>query len=262
MPFAEEQQCQANSASLYGASPRASWPTRAKSVRLACPTPCWLPCLWLSSERPQRYKVSCWLCTTPHWGRRWRNVFHPLWWCIGGTPWKQSLLWPPESHWGGTACAKHLLSHPMWGWLPNPKLIICNSGVEARGCQLPDDWFSPLGALWSSCGGLHLPSHVRSELTTDQAECASLPPLAVLPDYSMTLGYESPLFSQTQTLRGVGGCSSAPTLRTYCSEVSLACSDSFSTHDLSDFHWSTHVEHLCTTASLIMDCQHCLRGES
>lgn len=94
----------------------------------------------------------------------------------------------------------------------------------------------------------------------DQAECGSLPPLAVLPDYSMTLAYESLLFSQTQTLRRAGDCSSAPALRIYCSEAGLACSDSFSACDLSDFCWSFCVKHLCTTASPSMDWQHCLGG--
>lgn len=95
----------------------------------------------------------------------------------------------------------------------------------------------------------------------DQAECGSLPPLAVLPDYSMTLSYESLLFSQTQTLRRAGGCSSAPVLRIYCGEANLACSDSFSACDLSDFCWSSHVEHLCATASPSKDWQRCLGGE-
>lgn len=53
--------------------------------------------------------------------------------------------------------------------------------------QLPDDQFSPLRAPWpSSFGGLCLPPHVRSELTTARAECGFLPPLAALPDYSVT----------------------------------------------------------------------------
>lgn len=129
-----------------------------------------------------------WLITTPHCGRRrWGNVFCPLWWRTRGTPWKQSLLWPPTSHWGGTTCAKNLWSHPMWGWLPTPRLIICSSGVGAHGCQLPDNQFSPRRALRSSWGGLCLPPHARSELTTGQAKCSFLPSLAVLPDYSMTL---------------------------------------------------------------------------
>lgn len=81
----------------------------------------------------------------------------------------------------------------------------------------------------------------------------SLPPLAVLPDYSMTLSYESPLFSQTQTLHRAGSCSSAPMLRIYCGKVSLACGDSFSACDLSDFCWPSYVEHLCATASSSMD---------
>lgn len=108
---------------------------------------------------------------------------------------------------------------------------------------------------------LHLPPHVRSELTTDQAECSSLPPLAVLPDYSMTLGYESLLFSQTQTLCRAGSCSSEPALRIYCSEASLACSDSFSAYDLSDSCWSSCIKHLSATVSSSMDRQHCLGGE-
>lgn len=81
----------------------------------------------------------------------------------------------------------------------------------------------------------------------------SLPPLAVLPDHSMTLSYESPLFSQTQMLYRAGSCSSAPMLRIYCSKVSLACSDSFSVCDLPDFCWSSYVEHLCATASPSID---------
>lgn len=166
-----------SSAVLYQASSRGPWPAQPTSIGPVCPTLRWLWCLWLSSERPQRSKASCWLWTTPCWGRRrWGNVFHPLWWHTRGTPWKQRLLWPLESHWGRTACAKRLLSYPTWGWLPNPKLIICDSGVEACGCQLPNDWFSPLRTLWSSWGGLRLLPHKRSELTTDQAECVSPSP--------------------------------------------------------------------------------------
>lgn len=128
-----------------------------------------------------------WLVTTPCCGkRRWGNVFRPLWWHTRGTPWKQSLLWPPPSHQGGTECAKNLWSNPMWGWLPTARLIICSSGVGAHACQLPDNQFSPHRALRSSWGGLCLPPHTRSELTTGQAKCSFLLSLAVLPDYSMT----------------------------------------------------------------------------
>lgn len=175
--LAQEQQWQGSSAVLYWASSRGCQPAQPTPIRPACPIPRWFWCLWLSHERPQKSKASCWLCTTPCWERRrWGNVFHPLWWHTRGTPWKQRLLWPLESQWGRTACAKRLLNYPTWGWLPNPKLIICNSGVEARGCQLPNDSFSPLGTLWSSWGGLHLPPHKRSELTMDQAECVSPSP--------------------------------------------------------------------------------------